>query len=314
VSLKRRAIDVEPKEDNRFDFDAQAQAQAPAPPAQRFQPSEPFTTRRLQTHTSFRPRKGQGRRSKTRSERRGHYVRAISPPRYEKHAIKDLALDATLRAAAPYQRARERVPGQALELRPWDVRLKERRRRIGNLILFVVDASGSMAAKRRMEAVKGAVLSLLLDAYQKRDRVGMIAFRGKQAELLLPPTNSIDLAERALRKMPTGGRTPLAHALTLTYQTLRKAARGDEQLIPLLVLVSDGRMNVGLAGNARQDTQQAAASLAKQGVASLVLDSEQGYVRLGLAKQVARWLNGEYLKLDALHANAVQGAVTMMIG
>ena len=201
-----------------------------------------------------------------------------------------------------------------LQIRPWDLRVKERRRRIGNLILFVVDASGSMAAKRRMEAVKGAVLSLLLDAYQKRDRVGMIAFRGQRAELLLPPTNSVDLAERTLRKMPTGGRTPLAHALTLAHDTLRKAARGDQQLIPLLVLVSDGRVNVGLVGNPRQDTQQAAAALAKRGVASLVLDSEKGFVRLGLARKVATWLNGEYLKLEALQANAVREAVTMMIG
>lgn len=249
-------------------------------------------------------------------------MRAIAP----NGVIRDLALDATLRAAAPHQKARRECRGVlsrspspadvsplALQIRPWDLRVKERRRRIGNLILFVVDASGSMAAKRRMEAVKGAVLSLLLDAYQKRDRVGMIAFRGKQAELLLPPTNSIDLAERALRKMPTGGRTPLPHALTLAHDTLRKAARGDEQLIPLLVLLSDGRVNVGLAGNPRQDTQQAAAALAKRRVASLVLDSEQGYVRLGLARKVATWLNGQYLKLEALHADAVRGAVGMMI-
>ncbi|HBY96752.1 MAG TPA: magnesium chelatase, partial [Chloroflexi bacterium] len=218
------------------------------------------------------------------------------------------ALDATLRVAAPLQhRRRTTEAAVGLIVRPDDLRVKERRRRLGNRILFVVDASGSMAARRRMEAVKGAILGLLLDAYQKRDRVGLITFRGERAEVLLPPTNSIDLAERALQALPTGGRTPLAHALMLAGEALCK--RGDDDLVPLLVLVSDGRANVGIGGDARRDAQAAAEALAARHIASLVLDSEQGFVHLGLARELAGWLGGDYLKLEELHADALRGVI-----
>lgn len=278
--------------------------------SQVFAPSAPFAVRRLETRTSLRPRQGRGRRSYTRSERHGHYVRAVAP-----HGpLRDLAIDATLHAAAPLQRIRRATEASTrFIVRPDDLRVKERRRRLGNLILFVVDASGSMAARRRMEAVKGAVLGLLLDAYQKRDRVGLIAFRGERAELLLPPTTSVDRAEQALRALPTGGRTPLAHALALAGEELRKATRGDDDLVPLLVLVSDGRANVGIGGDARRDAQQVAATLAARHIASLVLDSEQGFIHLGLARELAIWLGGDYLRLEELHADTVRGAIRSVI-
>lgn len=276
------------------------------PESQIFAAAEPFAVRRLETKIGLCPRKGRGRRSYTRSERHGHYIRATVP----RGPLHDLALDATLRVAAPLQRRRRAAgaPPQFV-VRSDDLRVKERRRRLGNLILFVVDASGSMAARRRMEAVKGSILALLLDAYQKRDRVGLITFRGERAEVLLPPTNSVDLAERTLRALPTGGRTPLAHALTLAGQELRKSMRGDDDLVPLLVLVSDGRANVGLTGDARRDAQQAAAALAARQIASLVLDSEQGFVQLGLARELAVWLGGDYLKLEELHADTMRGVI-----
>jgi magnesium chelatase subunit D len=173
------------------------------------------------------------------------------------------------------------------------------------LILFVVDASGSMGARQRMVAVKGAVLSLLLDAYQKRDRVGLIAFRGAGAELLAPPTNSVELAEQYLRQMPTGGRTPLAAGLQLAERVLVSHLQRDAALTPLLVLLTDGRPNVGTPAQLRH----AALSLAQKRIASLVLDSEQGFVRMGTAREVAAWLNAEYLPLEQLRAGFIAGRV-----
>jgi magnesium chelatase subunit D len=188
---------------------------------------------------------------------------------------------------------------------PVDFRVKIRRARTGNLILFVVDASGSMGARKRMVAVKGAILSLLLDAYQKRDRVGLITFRGQRAEILVPPTNSVELAERCLRRMPTGGRTPLAAGLELAHQTLHTYLLRDSSLAPWLVLVTDGRANVGRSSRLRQ----AATSLAQAAVTALVLDSEPGFVRLGAAREIAAWLGADYLRLDDMRSEAISRRV-----
>jgi magnesium chelatase subunit D len=176
---------------------------------------------------------------------------------------------------------------------------------VGNLILFLVDASGSMGARKRMVAVKGAILSLLLDAYQKRDRVGLIAFRGSGAKLLVPPTNSVELAERQLRQLPTGGQTPLAAGLNLADQVLTNYLQRDAALTPLLVLISDGRANFGPQSQLRQT----AAKLAQKRLAVLVLDSEQGFVRLGLARDLANWLNAHYLLLDELRTETIVGQI-----
>jgi magnesium chelatase subunit D len=162
-----------------------------------------------------------------------------------------------------------------------------------------------MGARKRMVAVKGAILSLLLEAYQKRDRVGLIAFRGSGAELLVPPTNSVELAERCLRHMPTGGRTPLAAGLQLADRTLTHYLQRDAALTPLLVLVTDGRANSGEP----QHLKHAALSLAHKRIASLVLDSEQGFVRLGAAQEIAQWLEADYLPLDRMQAEAIVGQV-----
>jgi magnesium chelatase subunit D len=145
------------------------------------------------------------------------------------------------------------------------------------------------------------VLSLLLDAYQKRDRVGLIAFRGQGAELLVPPTNSVELAEQRLRRMPTGGRTPLSAGLQLAERVLTGHLQRDAALTPLLVLVTDGRPNVGTPAQLRH----VALTLAQKRIAALVLDSEQGFVHLGAAQEVAAWLEAEYLLLDELRAGAI---------
>lgn len=280
-------------------------------PDQTFAPSDPFTVRKLVPSTARRqPQPGRGRRSQTIAVNQGgHYIRAAVP----QGSVRDVAVEATLRAAAlrraqgsrgTEEQGRSKIDAP-LHVLATDLRVKIRRARTGNLILFVVDASGSMGARQRMTAVKGAVLSLLLDAYQKRDRVGLIAFRGQGAEVLVPPTNSVELAEQRLRQLPTGGRTPLSAGLQLAEQVLTSHLQRDAALAPLLVLMTDGRSNVGSPAQ----LHHAALNLAQKRLAALVLDSEQGFVRLGMAREIATWLEAEYLLLDELRARAIAGRV-----
>jgi magnesium chelatase subunit D len=206
---------------------------------------------------------------------------------------RDLHLTATLMAAAPHQ-ARRRRAGPGLLLQTCDLRERRREGRESNLVLFLVDASGSMAARRRMEAVKGAVLSLLLDAYQRRDKVGLICFRGDTAQVLLPPTSSVDAAARRLAAMPAGGRTPLAAGLAEARATLARERLRDPRRRPLLVIVTDGRHTRGA------DPAAAAAHLRHDNIASIVVDCEADPVRLGLAGALARLLGAQYLSLPDL--------------
>ena len=245
-----------------------------------------FRARRLEV-----PGKGHGatgRRSRAYTDG-GHTVGARPP----QSVLRDLHLTATLMASAPYQVWRGRT-GPGLVLDRADLRERRREGRESNLVLFLVDASGSMAARRRMEAVKGAVLSLLLDAYQRRDKVGLVCFRGADAQLLLPPTSSVDAAARRLATMPTGGQTPLVAGLTEAHATLRRERLRDPQRRPLLVVVTDGRHTAG------GDPQAAALRLRHDGVASVVVDCESGPVRLRLAGALAQALGAEYLSLDDL--------------
>lgn len=204
-----------------------------------------------------------------------------------------LHLAATVAAAAPYQAGRGRS-GPGLLLRREDLREAVREGREGNLVLFVVDASGSMAARRRMSAVKGAVLGLLLDAYQRRDKVGLITFRGTRADLVLPPTSSVEAGAARLRELPTGGRTPLAAGLLRAAEVLRVERLRDPARRPLLVLVTDGRATCGTV----EDSRRAAGALA--GVTAVVVDCEGGHVRLGLAGELARRMGAERVRLDDL--------------
>jgi magnesium chelatase subunit D len=217
-----------------------------------------------------------------------------------------LHLAATVWAAAPHQRARGR-DGAGLVLRRHDLRQAVREGREGNLVLFVVDASGSMAARRRMSAVKGAVLSLLLDAYQRRDKVGLITFRGSGAELALPPTSSVDAGAARLEKLPTGGRTPLAAGLLKAHEVLRVERLRDASRRPLLVVVTDGRATGGPEPVAL--AARAARLLGAAGVASVVVDCESGPVRLGLAGALARELGGLAVTLEELRADTVSALV-----
>jgi magnesium chelatase subunit D len=254
-------------------------------------------------------RSGAGRRSKSLSNSKtGRYVDCTIP----KGKISDLAFDATLRAAAPMQRQRKEESGDTngLLIEKSDLREKIRERKLGNLIMFVVDASGSMAAEERMKATKGAVLSLLLDAYQRRDRVGMVVFRKQTAELLLPPTNSVELAQRYLSILPTGGRTPMAHGLSLGLETIQGYMRRDKDAIPLMALVSDGRCNVALnGGDPVAEAKMVAREIACAGVKAIAIDTECGFVTFGLVKQICDEMKGRYLRLEQLSAAPLASAV-----
>jgi magnesium chelatase subunit D len=215
-------------------------------------------------------------------------------------------LVATVRAAAPHQRSRGRS-GSGLELRPQDLRFALREGREGNLVLFCVDASGSMGARARMREVKSAVLSLLLDAYQRRDKVGLVTFRAAEADLALPPTISVDAAASRLEAMPTGGRTPLAEGLLKAAQVLRVEAIRDPRRRPLLVVLTDGRATSGADAVAR--SHAAAEILAGTGVAAVVMDCESGKMRLGLAAELAARLGAEHVPLGEVAAESLAGAV-----
>ncbi|MFJ6382103.1 putative cobaltochelatase [Kitasatospora sp. NPDC092039] len=243
----------------------------------------------------------QGRRSPAETTG-GHTIRARRP----QGALGRLHLTATLQAAAPHQAARGRT-GRALVLKKDDFREQVRQGRESNLVLFVVDASGSMAARQRMTAVKGAVLSLLMDAYQRRDKIGMITFRGTGAELALPPTSSVEVGAARLESLPTGGRTPLAAGLLRAHEVLRVERLRDPSRRPLLVVVTDGRATGGQDALAR--SRRAAALFAAQGTASVVLDCESGPVRLGLARTLAGLLGGTAVSLDELRAEGVASLV-----
>jgi magnesium chelatase subunit D len=197
--------------------------------------------------------------------------------------------------------------GGRLDVAAEDLHQKVRAGRHGTLILFVVDASGSMAALRRMEMVKATVLALLRDAYERRDEVGVIAFRGTQAALLLAPTRSVDTAERELRNLPTGGRTPLAHALQVATDVLNRRSSVAGRPEPLLIVLSDGKANVPLdgAGDAWQQVLQYAGSLARKATPALVLDTEVGFVRMGRARELADALGAQCLSLEEFTAESL---------
>jgi magnesium chelatase subunit D len=216
-----------------------------------------------------------------------------------------LHLAETVRAAVPFQYARGRRTGR-LRLAAPDLRVAVTEGRESNLVLFCVDASGSMAARQRMAAVKTAILSLLTDAYQRRDKVGLITFRGADADLALPPTGSVEVAVARLRELPAGGRTPLAEALARVADVLRVERLRDPRCRPLLVLVTDGRATYGTDAVRRAHT--AAAALGATGLASVVVDCETGRFRLGLAGRLADLLDATHVPVDQVDAAALAGA------
>ncbi|WP_069161876.1 magnesium chelatase subunit D family protein [Nocardia altamirensis] len=240
-----------------------------------------------------------GRRSRAES-RHGRVVRSSTDTTTGLHLL------GTIFAAAPHQRARGRGDGP-LKLVSGDLRGAYREGREGNLVVFVVDASGSMAARDRLSAVTGAVVTLLRDAYQRRDKVAVITVRGQDAELVLPPTSSVDIAVRRLSGMRTGGKTPLAAGLLKAREIVLRERVRDPRRRPMLVLLTDGRATGGIDPLPR--ARAAAALLANDAVTSIVVDCERGMIRLGLAAELARELRGGYLKLAELTGDSVADVV-----
>ncbi|WP_222853923.1 magnesium chelatase subunit D family protein [Fodinicola acaciae] len=268
-------------------------------------PTETFRTRRLEVPGVGSGVAGRRSRAKTDSGR-------VTGSRPSTGKSGRPHLVATMAAAAPQQKARGRS-GTGLVVRREDVRLARREGRESNLVLFAVDASGSMAARARMSAVKGAVLSLLLDAYQRRDKVGLVTFRGDSAEVVLPPTSSVDAAAARLTALPTGGRTPLAEGLLRAREVLRVERLRDARRRPLLVVVTDGRAT-GRAGSPLEDAHRTAALLASEGVAAVVVDCENGPIRLGLAEKLATVLDGPVLRLEELAVETLAASVRTLTG
>ena len=266
-------------------------------------------------------RKGSGRRLMTKTkDTRGRMIRAYQ----DEKALEDLALVDTLRAAAPYQRLRAAtkmeqeklsIQSQQLEhqdekelsivIKPQDYRRKAREKRIGAYQLFVVDASGSMAARHRMEATKAAILSLLRDSYVHRDSVGLIAFRKESAEVLLPFTRSVERAERLLASMPTGGKTPLAHGLRMAYTMCDKLLRAHRAERIQIICITDGRATSGDSEDPVAESKQWARILGTLPVDCIVIDTETGFIKLGLAKELCKLMNGSYYAMDTISADRI---------
>jgi magnesium chelatase subunit D len=257
------------------------------------------STPRIELRSGFVAGGVVGRRSVAPESRRGREVRAVPDER-----PTDLAVMATLHHSL--MRTGGLSSAGRLEVTSEDLHQKVKAGRQGSLMLFVVDSSGSMAALQRMEMVKATVLSLLRDAYERRDEVAVIAFRGTKAELLLSPTRSVDTAEKQLRDLPTGGRTPLAHALQVAAEVLTRNS-GASRPEPLLIVLSDGKANVALdgTGDPWQQSLDYARSFWRKGVAALVLDTEVGFVRMGRAGDLAAALGAQCLSLEEFSAESL---------
>ena len=199
----------------------------------------------------------------------------------------------------------------AVIIEPQDIRKKVREKKIGNTVMFVVDSSGSMGVNKRMVETKAAILSLLVDAYQKRDKIGLAAFKGDSAEILLNPTSSVELAKKQLEELPTGGKTPLSKGLLAGYEVLRNELNKDKKIRPLLVIISDGKANVSINENSNpfNEANRIAEDIKHSGIKSIVIDTETGFIRLGRLQKLAETLGGKYYSLEDIKADTISALV-----
>jgi magnesium chelatase subunit D len=266
--------------------------------------------RQLNTPLDRLTRRVRGRRSRTHTDRKhGRYVQAR--PAGDK--TDDIAFDATLRAAAPFQREREperEVNELAYSIHKQDLQRKVRVRKSANLILFVVDASWSMAVAERMNATKGAIMSLLTDAYQRRDRVGLVVFQKDRAQLVLPPTNSVTLAKKALADIPVGGKTPLSAGLYMALQVFQQQKIAHPDVEPLMILLTDGAGNVSMTDLPPQEEAHRIADQIKEAdIRNITINMEHTAFDQGLADSLAQRLGGPCYTLSELKAAALYETV-----
>lgn len=270
----------------------------------------PFSTRiKLLGAKKLRRSSSRGKRSKYRSILgSGRYVDHAA---FKKFSGSSIAFDATIREAAKHQFLRSPKAGRAIDIRLSDLRVKVREERQNAVILFVVDASASMGAHKRMGAVKGAVLSMLSDAYRNRDEVGMIAFRKDQAELVLPITRSPFLAKKRLEQLPTGGKTPLAKGLETALRILKARSIRNPGETQFLILLSDGRGNVPLeqGNDAVADAKLVAEQIAGSEIFFAVLDTETSFIRMNMANEIARSGKGTYIRLEDISGEEIENIV-----
>jgi magnesium chelatase subunit D len=229
----------------------------------------------------------------------GKYVKSKFP----NGKPKDIALDATIRAAAPYQQERLGESDNAIIIKSQDMREKVRVKEVSTLCAFVVDSSGSMGAKSRMESAKGAIFSLLLDSYQKRDKVALVSFRGEKADILLPPSSSVERAANCLRELPTGGKTPLSAGLYKGLELLESERRKDAEMIPMLVLISDGRGNVSMnEGSIKEEIISISERIQAERIHTVIIDTERSgpYGKMGYNRDIAEISKAEYYTIDEL--------------
>ncbi len=264
--------------------------------------------KQIKLKTEREIKKADGRRSIAVSDdKRGRYISDKMP---SDNNYNDIALISTIRNAAVNQNYREKGP-MAISVEKEDIREKKRVRKIGNTIIFVVDCSGSMGVSQRMKETKSAIFSLLIDAYQKRDKVALIVFKQKSAEMILPPTSSVELAKKKLEYIPTGGKSPLCHGLLTGYQCITSELKKHKECKPLLVVISDGRVNVGIDKNIKpvEEANRLAMQIRSSRIESLVIDTESGYIRLGKMKEIADTMGSRYLSIQDLRADKIIEAV-----
>jgi len=283
-----------------------------------FNIGEEFKVKNIPLKEEHKAKGGSGRRTRIKSDSKsGRYIRS----EIAKEKRDDIALDATLRAAAPYQIKRRQsmnspqsivhsqqnqnqrpsTVDRGLIIEPQDIRQKVREKKVRNIILLLIDSSGSMGANNKMVETKGAILSLLTDAYQKRDKIGLVAFKGNKAELLLPPTQSVELAKKRLEELPTGGKTPLSLGLLKSYEILEIQKKKAPKSVLSLILITDGRANVSTYNKAPlEEAKEIAQNIRAEGIKSIIIDTEKDFISLGYAKEISEELGGKYYKVEEL--------------
>lgn len=305
----------EPPENNDNDETPKDDDPNPLPPEDEvFEIGDQFRVRDYLGERPRTPGKTKSRKGKRdlveSDDRTGRYARSRIPG----DTITDVAFDATIRAAAPYQKNRH-SDNLTIVIEKGDIREKVRERRSGCTIMFVVDASGSLGVRRRMATVKGAILSMLRDSYVKRDRLGMIAFRRDSAELILPPTKSVEYAYNQLAQLPTGGKTPVGAALQKSSEFMSSYSKSHPGESCCVVMITDGRANVPVkeGSDANKEALEIAESIKVPGLRWIIVDASGGFIHFDNAERLAKKLEGTYIRLEDLNADSFANTIRQAI-